>query len=105
MSDNIKFIFTHSFLGHENFKKLFPDPLLHKKLHHIPAISFVNDFVMLHRRGKSSHFLNPLMNLRRKFEPHHLKHENINILVVKCKISKYNFIQNTKEFIVNINKR
>lgn len=64
-SHNIKLIFTHSYLGYINFKQLFPDPLLHKKLRHVPADSFVNDFVVANRkcsifRSREKHRINIL---------------------------------------------
>lgn len=64
-SHNIKLIFTHSYLGYINFKRLFPDTLLHKKLHHVPADSFVNDFVIANRKrsifhAKETHRINIL---------------------------------------------
>lgn len=52
---NIRMIFTHSYLGYLNFKNLFPDSSLHKKLHHIPADSFVLDFIYKYRRNSFFH--------------------------------------------------
>ncbi len=91
MSKNIKFIFTHSRLGYENFKKLFADPQLHQKLHYIPAESFVNDFVSHHRNRQNLRFLNPLINLRNKLRPNKFKREKINILFT----SSYHSGENT----------